>query len=89
MDSSEFFKIIALFRRNRVHAAATKSWPGNVIPTFKGPKCKDIVILLDKLVEDLLPHCSYSGWGHLWTKWIRQHILDTLNKRRSTWGTRL
>ena len=69
-----------------MHAAATKSWPGNVIPTFKGPKCKDNVILLDKLVEELLPHCLFNPSTLCGVTFgqngIRQHILDTLNERK-------
>ena len=37
-----------------------KVWPGKVIPTLKGPKCKDNDILLDKLVVVLLPHCLFN-----------------------------
>ena len=86
----EFLTIIALFRRNRVRAAAMKSWPGNVIPTFKGPKCRDNVSLLEKLVEELLPQCAFSPpslCGVIFGRnGIRQHILDTLNERRRVHG---
>ena len=65
------------FRRNKVAAAAWKTWPGNNIPTFKNnlPLLKQ----LDTLVKSLLPDCELPFFDE---KAIRSHIMDTLTERR-------
>jgi hypothetical protein len=69
--------VIFYCRRNKVAAAARKTWPGNVIPTFRNDK--ENTKRLDDLVEQLEPECCLPCFGR---DAIRQHILSCLTERR-------
>ena len=68
---------VCFCRRNKVAAAAWKTWPGNKIPTFKNNPC--LLKQLDTLVKSLLPDCKLPFFDE---KAIRSHIMDTLSERR-------
>ena len=64
-------------RRNKVAAAAWKTWSGNNIPIFKHNPT--LLKQLDKLVESLLQDCKLPFFDE---KAICSHIMDTLTERR-------
>ena len=57
--------------------AAKLVWPGNDIPVFCGNK--DNIAKLDNLVKELKPTCANRFFDE---DAIRQHIIDSLSKRR-------
>ena len=69
-----------MYRRQNVQERAVQKWPGNDIPIFR----KNIKAMkeLNELVEELTETCTYAPAGFN-KAGIRQHILDTLNERRS------
>ncbi|KAL5515074.1 hypothetical protein EMCRGX_G000192 [Ephydatia muelleri] len=67
-----------LMTRNKINKATKEVWSGNDVPKFRGNE--EEMKKLDKLVSDLLPICSCKYFG---PQSIRQHILDSLQERRS------